>query len=125
MFSNDSFFTLGIIERVGLFTLSLILATTTVLFLIKLCKNKILTIRIAIALVLFFFFTWLSPQIYYTYYLTIFDGLPVQVVIKKPPSFMNLINILFFRYEANLSAYSVGVLGWVLIYSAVRPFKKC
>jgi len=124
MFAEDSFFSLSLLGRTGLLILSLALAALTLYICAKLCKNKRLIWRLAIALVLLFLFIWLSPQIYYSYYLLLFEGLPIQIVIKTPPTPIRVLNILFFSFEQNLSAYSIGLLGWALIFTALRPLPK-
>lgn len=83
--------------------------------------------RLLAALALFWLFVWLSPQIYYGYYLLIFDGLPIQSVIKLPPGPGHMVRLLTFTEEASLSRHGQGLLGWLLIASALwraGPFAR-
>jgi len=117
MYTHDSFHTLTWPGQLGLISLSLILAAA-LLFIAWLMMARMTTIpRIGIAASLFYLFAWLSPQIYYTYYLTLFDKLPWQIVIKTPPTPWPLIELLAFQGPATLSAHSLALLGWTLIAS--------
>ncbi len=78
-------------------------------------------VRCLLALVLFWLFVWLSPQIYYWYYLLIFDGLPVQSVIGTPPTPFDLIRLIGFSDRHDLSHHGQGVLGWALVLTALWP----
>ena len=91
----------------------------------KLTKRLVLPLRIAVAALLFFAFVWLSPQVYYTYYMTLFDGLPWQVVVKDPPSWRRLLGLMSFGGQVNLSAHSQGVLGWLLFGVTAFSGKGC
>ena len=122
MYAEDSFLTLDAFQRVGLVFLSLILFSLTIFTFLCAAKKSGATLRILFATTLFFLFVWLSPQIYYTYYQLIFDGLPAQVVLKAPPSPARLGRILIFQ-EVTLSGHSKALLGWVLIILAVWPRK--
>ena len=70
---------------------------------------------------MFWLFVWVSPQIYYMYYMIIIPDLPLQWVIWPPASPHSAFEMLFFQGEQNLSAHSQGVLGWLLV---VAPFLK-
>ncbi|NNK77370.1 MAG: hypothetical protein HKP40_01530 [Litoreibacter sp.] len=72
--------------------------------------------RLLLALGLFYLFVWLSPQVYYTYYRFIIDGLPAQVVVKAPPFPSDVILLLAFRSDASLSFHGQGLLGWAMIF---------
>jgi len=74
--------------------------------------------RAGIAMSLFYLFVWLSPQAYYAYYLTVFDSLIWQNVIKPPP-LGSVFEILTFQGPATLSAHFKGLLGWALIMVAL------
>ena len=78
-----------------------------------------------VATILFFGFVWLSPQVYYTYYMTLFDGLPWQVVVKEPPSWRHLYGLMTFGGQTNLSAHSQGILGWLFLGVSVFSGKGC
>ncbi len=77
--------------------------------------------RCLMALVLFWLFVWLSPQIYYWYYRLIFDGLPVQSVIGTPPTPFDLIRLIGFSDRHDLSHHGQGVLGWAMALTALWP----
>ena len=118
MYDNDSFYTLTAIQQVGLGTISLLLFSIVVYFCYKAINQKPLAIRIAIAGIIFYLFVWLSPQIYYTYYLMIFDGLPLQIVIKTMPTPQTLFRVLTFQENTSLSDHSKAIMGWILIIIA-------
>jgi hypothetical protein len=119
MYADDSFNTLTTIQQIGLTTVSVLLCVVCIFFCYQLIKNKSLLIRLLISIGVFFLFVWLSPQVYYTYYLMIFDDLPFQIVIKQPPSPWALIQLLTFQSKVSLSDHSKAILGWVLIIMAL------
>lgn len=123
MYAEDSFLTLSMIQRFGLVFLSMALFSLMVFIFRRVVRKSSAILRILTAIALFFLFVWLSPQIYYTYYQLIFDGLPVQIVIKAPPSPVRLGKILLFQ-EMTLSGHSKALLGWVLIILAIWPQKR-
>lgn len=118
MYEGDSFYTLSAIGQVGLVLLSATL-TAILLWFVVMVRWLRLPLRLGLAALLFFGFVWLSPQVYYTYYMALFEGLPWQVVIKDKPSAQALWKLLTFQGKATLSAHSQGVVGWVLIAIAV------
>ena len=115
MYAQDSFFTLTLAGRSGLVALSLLMTLATLLLCWKLVRRQRITIRIAIAALLYFFWIWLAPQVYYTYYIFILDDLPWQVVVQFPPTPYQLFTLMLFRENANLSFHSQGLLGWLLL----------
>lgn len=124
MYQEDSFFTLGMGGRAGLLALTLCFS----LFMLWLATRLRVRIRHwwvrgAVALVLFWAFVWLSPQIYYAYYLLIFDGLPVQIVVKSPPGPGFIVQMLGFQGQASLSAHGQALLGWMIIIALLRPVR--
>lgn len=122
MYDSDSFHTLSMAGQVGLATLTLALSIAALALCGVLARGRAWYNRIMIALGVLFVFQWLSPQIYYAYYQMIFDGLPWQIVVNKPPDLRDFYDILFFRGPSTLSAHGQGVLGWLLIVSAcIRP----
>ena len=68
MYQNDSFQTLTLTQQVGLLILSLVLLTCTLWITYRITKNRSLSIRLLVAVIIFWLFLWLSPQIYYAYY---------------------------------------------------------
>lgn len=122
MYREDSFHTLSGAGQIGLVILSIALSAALLWMGWRLMAGRGLAVRVVIALVLFFGFVWLSPQAYYTYYLTLFDGLPWQNVVKSPPDPGSLLLLLSFQGPQTLSAHSLGGLGWALIaMAALRP----
>jgi len=115
MYDGDSFYTLTWIGRIGLVILSVTMTLAVLWLATSLMKRVAWPVRLTIALVLFFAWVWLSPQVYYTYYMTLFEGLPWQIVVKDPPGVGHLLGMLSFTGAANLSAHSQGVLGWLLL----------
>ena len=128
MYAEDSFFTLSMAGRIGLVFLST--ALTAAVFLLtglalryarRLPAIKRVLAGVGVVTGLFWVFVWLSPQVYYLYYQVIFDGLPWQIVVGKPPGLGGLIDLLTFTAGETLSDHSKGVLGWVLaLYAAAR-----
>ena len=120
MYLEDSFFTLTAGARAGLLFLSGVLTA--------LCFASVWRIRsqrrylgILLAIVLFYLFVWLSPQIYYVYYVAVFENLPWQIVVKDPPELSFLLRLLTFTDRSNLSFHGQGALGWGLILCALLP----
>jgi hypothetical protein len=116
MYDGDSFFTLSAIGQIGLAILSLSLCGGAVWGMTRLRMHWAL--RVLAAVLSFWAFVWLAPQIYYLYYLTIIDGLPLQWVIQHIPSPHHLLNLLIFHANDTLSAHSQGLLGWAMIAAA-------
>jgi len=96
MYDGDSFYTLTWIGRIGLVILSVTMTLAVLWLAMKLMKRVFWPFRVAIAVFFFFLWVWLSPQAYYTYYMTLFEGLPWQVVVKNPPSVNYLSKLLTF-----------------------------
>jgi hypothetical protein len=126
IYERDTFFELTLLGRAGLTMLSILLALVVVYIAFILYKNGPrhslgigLGSRLIIAATLLWLFLWLSPQAYYLYYQTIFDGLPWQIVIMTPPSIRDLGDILFFQGRNSLAEHSKAVLGWILILGAL------
>ncbi len=113
-YPGDSFLTLGTGGRIGLALLSLALWAAIV----ALCARVRGRLALPVAVAVFWAFLWLSPQVYYLYYLTIFEGLPWQVVVGAPPGPGRLLRLLTFMAEPTLSAHGKAVLGWSLIVLA-------
>lgn len=119
IYAEDSFFTLGYGARIGLVVLSLVLSALCVTFVWWASDGLKRVWRVLFALGAFWVFIWLSPQVYYTYYITIFDDLPWQNVIKAPPSFLDLARIVSFTDRANFSAHGQGLLAWAMVLAGV------
>ena len=114
-YDGDSFFTLSLAGRIGLVALSCLLSSLTIWISWRLGRSRRIATRVLIALAALYIFAWISPQIYYGYYLMIFDGLPLQIVIQTPPSPPEAALLLTFQADATLSDHGKGVLGWLLI----------
>ena len=123
MYTDDSFNTLTMIQQTGLTAISLLLGLFCIFICFRLFRNRSRLSRLLISLGVLFLLVWLSPQIYYSYYLIIFDGLPFQAVIKKPPSPWALTQLLSFQSNASLSDHTKAILGWVLIAMALLKRK--
>ncbi|MEM8838065.1 MAG: hypothetical protein AAGE89_08230 [Pseudomonadota bacterium] len=122
MYNQDSFFDLSGLGQMGLILISLTLFVLTILAARYLLLGKPIWIKLPGALVIFWSFVWLSPQVYYMYYyLIIFESLPLQWVIWPPESPLEALQLLFFQGPHNLSAHGKGILGWGLI---LAPFVK-
>ena len=112
MYAGDSFYSLSGAGQAGLVILSALLALAAGACVLAF-KNA--GLRIIAALAAFWAFLWLSPQIYYLYYLIVLDGLSWQMVIGAPPSPAVLIDVLLFRGPSTLAGHAQGVLGWALV----------
>ena len=84
MYNQDSFFTLTTLSQIGLLSLSVLMFVLLIGSMARFYADW--WVKLVVALSGFFLFVWLSPQIYYTYYLFIFEGLPIQSVVGKPPT---------------------------------------
>lgn len=121
MYAEDSFFTLTQPGQIGLALLSLLLflLTTTTYYWTARGRSKL--VRVLLALVFFWGFVWLSPQVYYFYYLTQFEKLPLQNVIHLPPGPLDIARLMTFQDSEALSQHSQGVLAWSLIALSIWP----
>lgn len=121
MYNEDSFYTLSQLEQIGLLALSILLSGILIWTALVLTKEKSIVLKVTISLVLFYLFVCLSPQVYYTYYLFIFNDLPMQIVIKTPPSPLEVGKLMLFQSKATLSAHSKGFLGIIMIVLSIAP----
>lgn len=121
MYQEDSFFSLSILGQLGLALLSLILSLVVLAIAWRMMKGRGLIIRLSIAVISFFLFVWLSPQVFYTYYIFIFDEVDWQNILKRPPAFLALAEYISFQGRATLSAHSKGILFWALMALALIP----
>ncbi|MEL6750836.1 MAG: hypothetical protein AAFO70_02000 [Pseudomonadota bacterium] len=122
-YEGDSFFTLTLPGQVGLAFLSLCLAAGWLWATWRLTRGHYAWVRLGIAAVAFALFDWLSPQIYYTYYMALL-GVPAQIIIGPPPLPDELGRLLTFSVRANLSFHSRGFLGWALLLMAAYPSRR-
>ena len=121
IYEGDSFFTLGPLRRAGLLAVSAALAAATLLAARRVGRGRAPGWRALWALGLFWVFVWLSPQVYYLYYQAVIPGLPWQVVLRRPPGPLALLDLLAFRARGTLSDHGKGALGWALLAVALRP----
>lgn len=119
MYANDSFFTLGIGGQIGLVLLSLVLTLAIVAAFWVFTKQRNVFVKLGLSVVVLWLFVWLSPQIYYTYYLFLFDSIEAQNVIKSPPTVSKILSLMTFSDRANFSHHGKGLLGWLLIVVSV------
>lgn len=121
MYSQDSFFDLSVLGQAGLAAISAVLFALAVGASWALLRNRHRALRPVGAFLLFWVFVWVSPQVYYMYYLVIIPDLPVQWVIWPPPDPAKPLEMLAFQYRANLSAHGQGLLGWGMIAAGFVP----
>ena len=115
MYDGDSFFNLTASGQAGLAALSGVLAMAMVWLVWRIARHRGVVLRLLIAAGLFTGFLWLSPQIYYLYYLAVFDGLPLQWVPALWPRPDHAALTLVFSRSDTLAAHSQGVLGIVMV----------
>ncbi|MEM9060376.1 MAG: hypothetical protein AAGD13_07915 [Pseudomonadota bacterium] len=115
MYAQDSFFDLSRSGQFGLVCISAVLFVLWVLLTRFLLRDRAPWLKIGGALILFWVFVWVSPQVYYQYYRLIIPDLPLQWVIWPPAAPQEAISMLFFQGPQNLSAHSQGLLGWSLL----------
>lgn len=124
MYENDSFLTLSVAERIGLVCVTLLLSAALIWLFWVAIKRVNIWIRPLLALVFLYVFIWLSPQIYYLYYLVIFDFLDLKNVIHPPFNPLILANLLTFTESGKLADHGKGVLGWILIALSFLHLRK-
>lgn len=126
MYEGDSFFTLGVAGQAGLAVLSAVMALALCLSAGVLARRfRQLWRGVLVAPGLFWIFLWLSPQVYYGYYLLIFDGLPLQIVIGwLPPNATTVLDLILFRERETLSAHGKGALFWAMLATAIVSWQR-
>ena len=123
MYSKDTFFHLSFYGQIGLLILSLVVSAITIWLFWKTSKRFKLPIKLILAIAFIWIFIWLSPQVYYLYYIQIIEGLPLQNVIQWPPSIFEILHTLTFTGKSNLSNHSKGLMFWVMMLIALKPKK--
>jgi hypothetical protein len=81
-------------------------------------RPNLVSVRLAVALLLFWAFLWLSPQIYYAYFMGIIPGLPAQVVVRAPPGPIELARLLVLQVKPTLAHHGQAALGWLMLVVA-------
>lgn len=119
MYAEDSFFTLGTGGQIGLLCLTGLLGVLCLWLVWYLVEGFGRFVRVLIALAVFWLFLWLSPQVYYMFYLIIIDGLPLQWVVQTPPEPMKMVRLLSFTDRVTLTEHGQGVLGWAMMVLAL------
>lgn len=121
MYSQDSFFDLSTRGQVGLALLSLILFVLMVYLTRRGLYRFPFWARMSGAMILFWLFVWVSPQIFYMYYRMIIPDLPLQWVIWPLRDPVKPLQMLLFSYQSTLSSHGQGILGWAIILAATLP----
>ncbi|GFE64702.1 hypothetical protein [Litoreibacter roseus] len=121
MYEGDSFFTLSPLGQAGLLVLSVLLAIFTIIIARKAMRGWSAPL---LAIMVFYGFVWLSPQLYYQFYRVIIDGLPQQWVVGQPPSVELIFDILSFQGPSNLSFHGQAILGWCLIILSLVRLRR-
>ncbi|MGB0505476.1 MAG: hypothetical protein ACPGGK_04700 [Pikeienuella sp.] len=116
MYEGDTFFHLGFLGGTGLVILSIALMVLMIMATHRLAKFFPYQIwTVVTAIFLFWVFVWLSPQVYYIYYVMIFDDLPMQAVVGWPPAGgEEIVDLILFRGEGSISSHSRGALFWLI-----------
>ncbi len=120
MYSEDSFYTLSTYGRLAVVAVSLGMFAALLVLGYVLAKARKGVVCIAIGMFLFWIFVWLSPQVYYTLYQFLFEGLPRQWVVGSPPMADELARLIIFSDRQTLSAHGQGVLFWALMLLSWR-----
>ena len=115
MYAEDSFFTLTGFGQFSVACLSTLLGAAILAVAWRLMAGRAWPIRLLVACGLFYAFIWLAPQVYYTLYIFLLDGLPWQNVIQSPPTPIDVFSLLTFSDRANLSFHAQALLGWTLV----------
>ncbi|MEL6647645.1 MAG: hypothetical protein AAFQ05_08065 [Pseudomonadota bacterium] len=115
MYDQDSFFDLTPLGQLGLACLSVLLFVAMVYATWRLLRARTGLLKPLGALILFYGFVWVSPQIYFQYFHLLFEFLPDQWVIFPPPDPVDALALLTFSGPHSLSAHGQGVMGWMMI----------
>jgi len=124
VYQNDSFHTLDLMQQIGLVCLSVVLLGLTLGGSYYLMKKRSLVVRLAIALVVFYLFLWLSPQIYYAYYQLLWPSLEFRIVVGDLPTLWHLLELITFQGRATTTWHAQGLLGVLLLVLAGWPQYK-
>ncbi|MEM7508520.1 MAG: hypothetical protein AAF415_17455 [Pseudomonadota bacterium] len=115
LYQADSLFTLSPLAQAGVLAISALLSVLMLLVMrwaaLRLGWWALICLPLA-----FWAFDWISPQIYYLYYLTVFEGLSWQIVVGwPPPGWREVAAIVTFLGPENLSAHGRGALFWAML----------
>lgn len=117
-YANDPLWTLGAAGAVGLVLLAGSLAIATLLGLARWRPRRRGWAALG-ALAIFWVYLWLSPQIFYLYFLLLIEGLPLQWVARVPGP-ADTLRSLSFTGSGQISRHAEGVLGWLLFAVSLR-----
>ena len=121
---NDSFFTLTLFGRAGLVLLSAVFLVS--LFWLLAAKTRwlrklwpepgmLFAVDIALGWLIYLAAHHLSPQLYYSYYLILFDGLPAQWVINTQIDLEALRNLVIPGTKDRLSDFLATAGFWAVL----------
>ena len=125
-YPGDSFHTLGVGQAVGLVLLSAAMAAAVLLAArgaagaaMSYLRDPIGSLAVLpMAVVLFLIWDFLAPQLYYGYYLLIFDGLPLQWVLHPDRVLTRLIAFLTPGGTGSLSQDTAALMLHALLLLA-------
>lgn len=133
-YPGDSFWTLGVSGRLGVLAISLIglglLFTALGLKSRRIAGRIPASIDTVINLIIFSVTYSVSPQVFYTLYLLLFDGLPHQWVISGPFNISQIWAAIVIKDEGTLSDDLAGLTFWAIIpvtfwfYAKVGALKR-
>ncbi len=121
LYAQDSLFTLNNPQIAGVLLIALAQSGLAIWATMRFGRGRRWPVRLALAILAFWLFEWLSPQVFYSYYRWIIPGLPAQWVIGMPPGPWAVAEIAAFRGPASLSAHGRGALAWLLIALSLWP----
>lgn len=120
MYQGDGFFTLGFGAQAGLVVIALALGVLMIVATHQAARAIRLRVwAVVSALALFWGFVWLSPQVFYAYFLLVIDDLPAQWVVGwPPPSGPALTDLILFSGPAMIGDHARGLLFWLMAATA-------
>lgn len=124
LYAEDSFFTLSTGGQAAVGCLSVSLSVACLYCVYCFVEGLGRLVRLIIALVVFYLFVWLSPQVYYMLYLALIDDLPVQWVIQSPPGWRKILALITFTDRATLTEHGQGLLFWALVVTALLRSRR-
>lgn len=115
VFRDDTFFQLSDLGQIGTAAISVVLCVIMLWLCWRVVRREPLWLRLVLALVLFLLFEWLSPQIYYFWYMVVYPGLSLQWVVGFWPRPPDVLSTLALQRSDTLSGLSRALLGWGMI----------